>query len=67
MLVETKLRDPDIAGMTANSRSVEPGFLFAALAGTRSDGRDFIADALAKGAVAVLAPPGTTLPEASRV
>lgn len=62
MLVETKLCDPEIAGMTANSRAVEPGFLFAALPGTQSDGRDFIADALAKGAAAVLAPSGTILP-----
>lgn len=66
MQIETKMRDPDIAGMTANSRTVEPGFLFAALPGTRSDGRDFIADALAKGAVAVLAPPGTVLPPSDR-
>ena len=59
MQVDLSTRDPDIAGMTANSQAVEPGFLFAALPGTRVDGRDFIADALARGAVAVLAPPGT--------
>lgn len=62
MQIETKTLDPEIAGMTANSRAVEPGFLFAALPGTQVDGRDYIADALAKGAVAVLAPPGTALP-----
>ena len=62
MQVDLSTRDPDIAGMTANSRTVEPGFLFAALPGNRVDGRDFIADALARGAVAVLAPPGTALP-----
>lgn len=62
MQVDLSTRDPDIAGMTANSQAVEPGFLFAALPGARRDGRDFIADALARGAVAVLAPPGTTLP-----
>jgi UDP-N-acetylmuramoyl-L-alanyl-D-glutamate--2,6-diaminopimelate ligase len=66
MLIEAKSRDPEIAGMTSNSRAVEPGFLFAALPGTRVDGRDFIADALAKGAVAVLGPPGTTLPPSDR-
>lgn len=66
MQVETNTRDPDIAGLTANSRAVKPGFLFAALPGTQADGRDFIADALAKGAVAVLAPSGTTLPAADR-
>ena len=62
MQVDLSTRDPDIAGMTANSQAVEPGFLFAALPGNRVDGRDFIADALARGAVAVLAPPGTSLP-----
>jgi UDP-N-acetylmuramoyl-L-alanyl-D-glutamate--2,6-diaminopimelate ligase len=62
MQVDLSTRDPDIAGMTANSQAVEPGFLFAALPGNRVDGRDFIADALARGAVAVLAPPGTALP-----
>ena len=49
-------------GMTADSRQVGAGFLFAALPGTLTDGRSFIADAVAKGAVAILAPTGTTLP-----
>lgn len=42
------------AGLTADSRNVAPGGLFVALAGARADGRDFIEDAIAKGAVAVL-------------
>jgi UDP-N-acetylmuramoyl-L-alanyl-D-glutamate--2,6-diaminopimelate ligase len=46
--------DPDIRGLTADSRTVKPGFLFAALAGSRQDGRRFVADAVARGAVAVL-------------
>jgi UDP-N-acetylmuramoyl-L-alanyl-D-glutamate--2,6-diaminopimelate ligase len=66
MQVETTTYDPDIAGMTADSRAVGPGFLFAALPGTRVDGRHFIADALARGAAAVLAPPGTALPPTER-
>ena len=37
-----------------NSRAVRPGDLFAALSGSRADGRRFVADALARGAVAVL-------------
>lgn len=56
-------RDIDITGITADSRAVKPGFLFAALPGTKLDGRAFIADAVAKGAVAVLAPQGTAQPE----
>ena len=47
-----------ITGMTADSRRVKPGFLFAALQGTVTDGRQFIADAVAKGASAVLSDGG---------
>lgn len=52
----------DIAGLTADSRAVQPGFLFAALPGARFDGRDYIADAVAQGASAILAPEGTDWP-----
>jgi len=52
----------EITGLTADSRLVAPGFLFAALPGSRADGRRFIADAVARGAVAVLAPSGTEWP-----
>jgi UDP-N-acetylmuramoyl-L-alanyl-D-glutamate--2,6-diaminopimelate ligase len=45
---------PEISGLTADSREVRPGYLFAALAGARLDGRRFIDDAVARGAVAVL-------------
>lgn len=47
--------DPIIEGITADSRKVERGFLFAALPGVRADGRSFAAAAIEKGAVAVLA------------
>ncbi|MDG5494961.1 UDP-N-acetylmuramoyl-L-alanyl-D-glutamate--2,6-diaminopimelate ligase [Niveispirillum sp. BGYR6] len=56
-------RDPPITGLTADSRKVVPGTLFAALPGTVRDGRDFIPQAIASGAVAILAPKGTSLPE----
>ncbi len=46
--------EPDITGLTADSRAVERGFLFAALPGTKLDGKRFIADALARGAAALL-------------
>jgi len=55
--------DVEVTGLTADSRAVRPGFLFAALPGSKADGRVFVADALARGAVAVLAPEGTVLPE----
>jgi UDP-N-acetylmuramoyl-L-alanyl-D-glutamate--2,6-diaminopimelate ligase len=47
--------DPMIEGITADSRKVEPGYLFAALPGAKADGKAFVPAALARGAVAVLA------------
>jgi len=44
----------EIAGLSADSRGVQAGFLFAALPGSRQDGRHFAADAVAAGAVAIL-------------
>jgi UDP-N-acetylmuramoyl-L-alanyl-D-glutamate--2,6-diaminopimelate ligase len=52
-----------ITGLTSDSRRVEPGFLFAALPGGRADGRDFIDDAVRRGAAAILGPPGTPRPD----
>ncbi|MFW6077831.1 MAG: Mur ligase family protein, partial [Hyphomicrobiales bacterium] len=49
--------DIDIRGLTADSRDVEPGFLFAAILGEANDGGSFIPEALARGAAALLAAP----------
>ena len=57
--------DLDITGLTADSRKVQPGFLFAALPGSKADGRAFLEDALKRGASAILAPPGTVLENAA--
>lgn len=43
-----------VLGLTADSRRVRDGFVFAALAGSARHGRDFVNDAVAAGAVAVL-------------
>ena len=51
----------EVTGLTADSRAVTPGFLFAALPGTKVDGTRFVAEAIAKGAVAVLAGTGATV------
>lgn len=51
--------DPEIAGLTADSRDVRPGWLFAALPGAQQDGRAFIEQAIAQGAAAILSLPGT--------
>ncbi len=46
-------RDPLIRELTLDSRNVRPGDLFLAVPGARVDGREHIADALARGAAAV--------------
>ena len=59
----------DIKGITADSRAAAPGFLFAALPGSLTDGARFVEDAASRGAVAVLCnagagvtpPPGVVL------
>jgi UDP-N-acetylmuramoyl-L-alanyl-D-glutamate--2,6-diaminopimelate ligase len=57
----------EITGLTADSREVQPGFLFAALAGAKADGTRFIAEAIAKGAAAILARDGAPETNASNV
>ena len=51
-----------VAGITADSRKVGPGMVFAAMPGTTADGAAFAADAQAKGAVAILAAREAVLP-----
>ena len=46
--------DPDITLITADSRQVIPGALFVAYPGVAVDGHNFIADAVRRGAVAVV-------------
>ncbi|MBL8551154.1 MAG: UDP-N-acetylmuramoyl-L-alanyl-D-glutamate--2,6-diaminopimelate ligase [Hyphomonadaceae bacterium] len=52
--VPESARDLDVAGLAADSRKLAPGYLFAALQGVAAHGRDFIAQAKASGAVAIL-------------
>ncbi len=46
--------DVEIGGISADSRLIEPGYLFAALPGSKADGLSFVDDAIAKGAAALL-------------
>ncbi|MCK4324177.1 MAG: UDP-N-acetylmuramoyl-L-alanyl-D-glutamate--2,6-diaminopimelate ligase [Armatimonadetes bacterium] len=46
--------DKPITGVTADSRQVEPGNLFVAVAGHIADGHDFIAEAIQRGARAIV-------------
>jgi UDP-N-acetylmuramoyl-L-alanyl-D-glutamate--2,6-diaminopimelate ligase len=57
----------DIAGLTADSREVQPGWLFAALRGSKADGSGFVAEAVARGAAAILVPTGTKVEAPARV
>jgi len=52
----TTAGEVEIRGLTADSRKVCPGWLFAALPGTRLDGTAFIDEAVHRGAAAVLMP-----------
>ena len=47
-----------ISGLTADSREVKPGYLFAALSGANVDGAKFLPQAFAAGAVAALCAKG---------
>lgn len=46
--------DIPVTGLTADSRKIEPGFVFAAMQGVVTDGRKFISNAIEGGAVAVM-------------
>ena len=54
----------ELNGISADSRTVQPGDLFVAMSGTKDDGLKFVAQALAAGAAAVMAErvPQTPLP-----
>ena len=54
--------DVEVTGLTCDSRDVQPGFIFAALPGTVTDGRKFIEGSLEKGASAVLSTGEMDLP-----
>ena len=47
----------EFAGLASDSREVKPGYLFAALPGTKANGAAFVKDAVERGAIAVLGRP----------
>jgi len=57
MLGVTEFAGLGLKGLASDSRKVKPGYLFAALSGTKTDGARFVKDAVARGAVAVLGAP----------
>jgi UDP-N-acetylmuramoyl-L-alanyl-D-glutamate--2,6-diaminopimelate ligase len=61
LLKGSGLLDVEITGLTADSRKVAPGYLFAALPGAQADGRDYVPAALKAGASALLLPEGSKI------
>ena len=63
-LSDARFASLEVDGITADSRTVKPGDLFVAMAGSKDDGMHFVAPAIAGGAVAVMAErvPATPLP-----
>ncbi|HXW40821.1 MAG TPA: UDP-N-acetylmuramoyl-L-alanyl-D-glutamate--2,6-diaminopimelate ligase [Xanthobacteraceae bacterium] len=57
--------DLNIDGVSADSRTVKPGYAFVAIAGGKADGLHYVPAAIAAGAVAIVAeaPPAAPLPE----
>ena len=46
--------DVDVTGIASDSRRVGPGYVFVCLRGTKKDGNDYAAEAVARGAAAVV-------------
>ena len=46
--------DFEVAGISAVSKDIHPGYIFAAIKGLKQDGADFVAEAVQKGAQAIL-------------
>ena len=55
--------DPDISGISEDSRRITPGMLFVAVPGSAQDGHAYVADAIARGAAAIVAERPGDLPE----
>lgn len=46
--------DPEISGISEDSRRITPGMLFVAVSGTNDDGHRYVGDALSRGAAAIV-------------
>ncbi len=57
--------DVNVSGVSADSRAVQAGLIFVALAGSKIDGSMFAADAAARGAAAIVAAPDAALGDVS--
>ena len=55
--------DIDITAISDDSREVTPGCIFVALMGHQKDGRNFVEEAVSKGASVIVSDPGLHVPE----
>ena len=66
MTLQDLLARPDVTAIALDSRQVTPGAIFFALRGVNADGARFVPQAIANGAIAIVAetaaPAGTTVP-----
>ncbi len=53
--IDARFAAIDVAGVTADSRKVAPGFVFVAIPGTKADGAQFAVNAAQAGAAAIVA------------
>ena len=53
-LVPPSLAGLAVAGLSSDSRLIQPGFVFFAVPGAKADGGIYVADALKRGAIAVV-------------
>jgi UDP-N-acetylmuramoyl-L-alanyl-D-glutamate--2,6-diaminopimelate ligase len=54
LLESAPAESPEVTGVTADSREVKPGMVYIAIRGSQADGHQFVADAVRRGAVAVV-------------
>lgn len=62
-IIDNPPQDVEVGGITADSRAARANFVYAALPGSKTHGRDYIGDALMHGAGVIVAERGTKLPE----
>lgn len=67
IVVPERARDIEVVGITAASMAVGPGWIFAALPGAKTDGANFIGDAIKRGASAVVTSEGKALDASAAV
>ena len=61
---EGRVGSVDVTGVSSDSRDIGPGFLFFALTGSKADGAAYAADAVKRGAPAIVAANGARLADA---